>query len=136
MTLIYCAGPLFNTHERWYIERIAEILEGAGYKTFVPHRDAGILTEFKESMRAQVFRVDMESLSTCQACVALLTGSDPDSGTCSEIGYLYAKGVPVIGLSDDVRNMNNFVWGVCNEGKNLVRNLDDILPILSQYVKP
>lgn len=136
MALIYVAGPLFNSHERAYIERIAEILEKAGYQTFVPHRDAGVLTDFKESMRSQIFRADMQALSTCDGCVALLTGPDHDSGTCAEIGYLYAKGIPVVGISDDIRWMNNFIWGVCNEGKNLVKNLDDILPTLTQYLKP
>ena len=31
MTLIYIAGPLFNTHERWYLEHIADVLEKNGY---------------------------------------------------------------------------------------------------------
>ena len=43
MTKIYIAGPLFNTHERWYLEQIAAALEAAGYATFLPHRDAGLL---------------------------------------------------------------------------------------------
>ncbi len=43
MSYIYVAGPLFNTHERWYLERIAEALERARRTTFLPHRDAGLL---------------------------------------------------------------------------------------------
>lgn len=43
MPRVYVAGPLFNTHERWYLERIAEALESAGYETFLPHRDAGLI---------------------------------------------------------------------------------------------
>jgi nucleoside 2-deoxyribosyltransferase len=136
MTYIYIAGPLFNSHERAYLEQIATILEGAGYWTFLPHRDAGLLTEFREEMRTQIFRTDMEALSTCDACVALLTGPDHDSGTCAEIGYLYAKGIPVIGLTDDIRWLNNFIWGVCNEGKHLVRRIEDVLPLLTALVKP
>ena len=42
---IYIAGPLFNTHERWYLESIANLLEQAGYRTFLPHRDAGVLEQ-------------------------------------------------------------------------------------------
>ena len=136
MALIYVAGPLFNSHERAYIEQIAGILEKAGYQTFVPHRDAGLLTDFKESMRQQIFLTDMQALSNCDGCVALLTGSDHDSGTCAEIGYLYAKGIPVVGVTDDIRWLNNFIWGVCAEGKTLVKKADDILPTLTQYVTP
>ena len=36
---IYIAGPLFNAHERNYLELIASELEGSGYKCFLPHRD-------------------------------------------------------------------------------------------------
>ena len=36
---IYIAGPLFNYHERHYLEKIAEQLESNGYKCFLPHRD-------------------------------------------------------------------------------------------------
>ena len=63
MAYIYIAGPLFNRHERAYIEQIAAAVESAGYRTFVPRRDAGLLTEFREEMRTQIFRTDMEALS-------------------------------------------------------------------------
>ena len=36
---IYIAGPLFNVHEKKYLEEIAAALEGAGYDCFLPHRD-------------------------------------------------------------------------------------------------
>jgi nucleoside 2-deoxyribosyltransferase len=136
MAYIYIAGPLFNSHERAYIEQIAAAVESAGYRTFVPHRDAGVLTEFREEMRTQIFRTDMDALSSCDGCVALLTGPDHDSGTCAEIGYLYAKGIPVIGISDDIRWLNNFIWGMCSEGKTLVRRIEDAVPLLVARVKP
>ena len=136
MTKIYVAGPLFNTHERWYLEQIAAALEAEGYPTFLPHRDAGDLGEPTFEARDRVFHADLEALDECTACVALLTGPDHDSGTCAEIGYLYAKGIPVVGITDDIRWLNNFIWGVCNEGKNLVKSLDDILPVLTTYLKP
>ena len=36
---IYIAGPLFNVHEKKYLEEIAEVLEGADFDCFLPHRD-------------------------------------------------------------------------------------------------
>jgi len=39
---IYIAGPLFNAHERNYLELIASELEGSGYKCFLPHWDQSL----------------------------------------------------------------------------------------------
>ena len=36
---IYVAGPLFNTHEKRYLEKIAIELESNGFECFLPHRD-------------------------------------------------------------------------------------------------
>ncbi len=78
MKLIYVAGPLFNTHERWYLERIAEALEAAGYRTFLPQRDAGLVKPDSIEMRNRIFHADIEALNACDLCVALLTGADHD----------------------------------------------------------
>src|SRR5690349_1663613 len=110
MPHLYIAGPLFNTHERWFLEQIAGALEQAGYTTFVPHRDAGLVDKNQPFDRARIFRADMDALDIADGCVALLTGADHDSGTCGEIGYLYAKGKPCIGISDDLRSLNNLIW--------------------------
>lgn len=72
MTKIYVAGPLFNTHERWYLEQMASALEAAGYGTFLPHRDAGDLGEPTHEARDRVFEADLAALNECDACVALL----------------------------------------------------------------
>ena len=42
---IYIAGPLFNAHERNYLELITAKLEGSGYKCFLPHRDQSGIDE-------------------------------------------------------------------------------------------
>ena len=36
---VYIAGPLFNQHERQYLEDIAKHLESNGLECFLPHRD-------------------------------------------------------------------------------------------------
>lgn len=130
MTYIYIAGPLFNAHERWYLERIAEPLEEAGYQTFLPHRDAGVLDELTLAERGRVFDTDMKALDACDLCVALLTGADRDAGTSAEIGYLRAKGIPCVGITDDVRGLNNMIWGYCNRGQNIVKRVEEVLPLV------
>ncbi len=131
MKLIYVAGPLFNMHERWYLERVAEALEGAGYRTFLPHRDAGLVKPGLDAERLRIFNTDIEALKSCDLCVALLTGADHDSGTSAELGYLYALGKPCIGLTDDKRgNLNTIIWGICGYGKRIVCTVDELLEMV------
>jgi nucleoside 2-deoxyribosyltransferase len=130
MPRIYIAGPLFNTHERWYLERIAEALEGAGYATFLPHRDAGLVDFTEPGAQARIFRDDIAALDACDLCVALLTGPDQDSGTSAELGYMFAQGKPCFGLSDDFRYLNNMIWGICGEGARIAKDIAGLLDLL------
>ena len=127
MKSIYIAGPLFNIADRSYLEHIAEVLETAGFKTFLPHRDVGIIQQLTPEERARIFYGDLRALDQYDICVALLTGADHDSGTCAELGYCYAKGKPCYGITDDIRWLNNFIWGLCNNGKNIVKHPEDLL---------
>ncbi len=136
MPHLYIAGPLFNTHERWYLEQITALVEAAGYTTFLPHRDAGLVSRDAPFDRARIFRTDLHALEICDGCVALLTGADHDSGTSAELGYLYARGKPCIGISDDLRWTNNLIWGLCGEGQHLIRGMDELLPLLQRLLPP
>lgn len=134
MPRLYIAGPLFNTHERWYLEQIASALETAGYTTYLPHRDAGLVDKDKPLDRRRIFRADLEGLDSCDGCVALLTGSDHDSGTAAELGYMYARQKPCIGITDDMRWMNNMIWGLCGEGQYLATDINEALSIVGTLI--
>ena len=41
----YIAGPLFDDGERWWIERVDQVVREAGFTTFLPHRDNPMKTE-------------------------------------------------------------------------------------------
>ncbi len=133
---IYIAGPLFNIHERKYLEEIASTLEGAGYKCFLPHRDqTGIEedalkgTDMSQETKDRIFQNDLEALSNSDLTVALITGQDIDSGTCSEIGYTYSEGKPVIAIDAEERRYRNlFVEGMIYK---TVSNVNEILPAIN-----
>jgi hypothetical protein len=60
----------------------------------------------------------MEALDRCDAVVAILDGSDSDSGTCIEMAYARARGKPVIGVRTDLRDgevhgLNIMTAGIC-----------------------
>jgi nucleoside 2-deoxyribosyltransferase len=130
MHRVYIAGPLFNTHERWYLERITEAVEALGYATFLPHRDAGLVDLRDPASQSKVFRDDIAALDACDLCVALLTGPDQDSGTCAELGYMYARGLPCFGITDDFRYRNNMLWGICGEGARIAPDIDGLIAML------
>ena len=134
MKQAYIAGPLFDDHEREYLVKIAEIVESFGFNTFLPHRDAGLVTgDFTFEKKVKVFDVDIEFLEPAELVVALLTGRDVDSGTAAEIGYAYKSGKRLIGISaNTIKPINNFVWGLFNYGQDIVNNLDDLKYTLSK----
>ena len=52
---------------------------------------------------AGVFRVNLEGLSLADVTVAVCDGAQVDDCTAWEIGYAYARGIPVYGLRTDRR---------------------------------
>jgi nucleoside 2-deoxyribosyltransferase len=136
---IYVAGPLFSEHERTFLEllvkQIAVKLELDPEKDiFLPHRDAGDIGIHGEK-RDTVFEADLQFLDNCDLVIALLDGSDVDSGTAVEMGYAYSRGKAVFGILTDWRrwsspkreviNINNMIWGICGKGKRIFREIDD-----------
>ena len=134
MKQAYIAGPLFDDHEREYLVKIAEIVESFGFNTFLPHRDAGLVTgDFTFEKKVKVFDVDIEFLEPAELVVALLTGRDVDSGTAAEIGYAYKSNKRLIGISaNTIKPINNFVWGWFNYGQDIANNLDELKYTLSK----
>ena len=128
MDYVYIAGPLFDDHERRYLESISKIFEDRGYKTFLPHRDAGVVKDkYTKESKEEIFNTDIDALDKATIVVALLTGRDVDSGTAAEIGYAYATDKTLIGIdANNVKFLNIFVWGQLGKGKNILNSLEDL----------
>ena len=120
---IYIAGPLFNTHEKRYLEKIALELESNDFECFLPHRDQKGVTEeelnqldMSKATKEKIFNNDLNALETSDLTVALLTGQDIDSGTAAEIGFSYANKKPVVAITASERRFRNlFVEGMINK---------------------
>lgn len=95
---LYLAGPLFTTPEREWNVRLAERLEAAGHHVFLPQAHPA-----PEPTASAIFAKDLEGLDGAEGVVAIMDGTDPDSGTCWECGYAYAKGKPVVLFRSDLR---------------------------------
>ena len=120
---IYIAGPLFNTHEKGYLEKIAIELESNEFECFLPHRDQKDVTEeelkqlnMSNATKEKIFNNDLDALKTSDLTVALLTGQDIDSGTAAEIGFSYANKKPIIAITASERRFRNlFVEGMIDK---------------------
>jgi nucleoside 2-deoxyribosyltransferase len=102
---IYFAAPLFGLTERKTNRLLAETLE-----KMLPDTEVLLPQSFKYEGRfnAQttfglIFKACLNGLDASAAVVALLDGADADSGTAFEVGYAYAKGIPIIGVRTDYR---------------------------------
>ena len=133
---IYIAGPLFNAHERSYLELIAAQLEGSGYTCFLPHRDQSGIddselegTNLSQATKDKIFNTDLTALKAADLTVALITGQDIDSGTAAEIGFTYAKDRPIIAITACERRFRNlFVDGMISKTVDAVA---DLLPAIA-----
>jgi nucleoside 2-deoxyribosyltransferase len=98
---VYVAGPLFDEGERWFIEKVDQLISDLGFETFLPHRDNP--PKNKENVK-QIFQNDRQAIDDCDLVVANLNGITTDDGTAWEIGYAFAKGKYLVGLHTDWRS--------------------------------
>ena len=97
--MIYIAGPFFTDEERAFlkivIESVKEIFPNEELfipmEHFIPNGENLSNNEWAEA----VFKMDVEALNKCDHVVAAYLGLRSDTGTAWEIGYAYAKGIPV-----------------------------------------
>jgi len=130
---IYIAGPLFTPGDRKYIEEIADICKKCRYHVYVPHRNAGIY-KYRRRENGQIFfKNDLEAIDKSLLLIAILNGSDVDSGTAWEMGYAYAKNIKIIGMLEDTRkpslDLLNPMITHCAE--TIVTDLKDLKKILT-----
>jgi nucleoside 2-deoxyribosyltransferase len=150
---IYCAGPLFNPSERAEMEMLAETLELAGFKTFLPHRDgflfgatvpdlvrAGYPLHAAQWMARQaIFALDVcQVLLSCDGTVVNLNGRVPDEGAVVEGTMAWTAGKAVVLFKDDARSKidgldNPLVAGL--GGFRLVHRSEDLPPAIARALR-
>lgn len=104
---VYLAAPLFSAAEREFNARLASFLLDRHYRVILPQergddgavRDEGALRRLYEQLLFELEGADV--------VVAVIDGSDADSGTAWEMGYASARGIPVIALRTDFRRVGS-----------------------------
>jgi nucleoside 2-deoxyribosyltransferase len=139
MTKAFIAGPLFNLAQLIMLEKIAAELESINIKTFLPHRDVGLLwTDNKnipsEAKTLEVFKKDYAAVLECEIFIAWI--DDIDTGTSIELGIAYENKIPIFALHTDPRPyVNPMMIGICNEGKNIFPSIGSLTQAVKEFLK-
>lgn len=97
MRTIYFAGPLFSIAEINFNIALTDILKSNGYNVFLPQNECG------DNTGKAIYEICKSGIDGADVVVAILDGTDHDSGTAWECGYATGKGIPVIGVRTDFR---------------------------------
>lgn len=130
----YIAGPLFNDHEKWFLEQIDKVCKELGIDTFLPHRDTHFDSEVDT---VGIFKADVRGLVGKGLIIALLDGQDIDSGTATELGIAYCNSMPAIGITTDTirRSYSNAMpTAICEMSLGIVHSLEQLKAELSEFV--
>ena len=97
--MIYIAGPFFTDKERTFLKVLIKSVKKMfpneelfiPMEHFIPNGENLSNNEWAEA----VFKMKVEALNKCNRVVAAYLGLRSDTGTAWEIGYAYAKNIPV-----------------------------------------
>ena len=102
---IYLAGPLFTHAERLWnralFQQLSLLIPTA--RIILPQVEATKYIRESGLDFEGIVGSCIEQLDKANLILAILDGSDSDSGTSWECGYAYAKGKRVIGVRTDLR---------------------------------
>jgi len=161
---IYLASPYgFAPSTRGFLQKMKLMLKKRGYQVIDPWDDGGSLfkafrsrvgllsperrVEELKRLNHQIGERNRNAIESVDAIVAVLDGTDVDSGTASEIGFAFACGKTIFGYRGDIRltgeneaaqvNLQVQYW-IEESGKGkgrLVRTLPDLMTILDANIE-
>jgi nucleoside 2-deoxyribosyltransferase len=99
---LYIAGPdLFRPDALQWAENVRALCRLEGHEALIP-------LDGMQATAADIYRNNLRLIGEADVVLANLNpfrGSEPDSGTCVEIGYALALGKPVIGYVETLAPM-------------------------------
>ncbi len=97
--MIYLAGPLFTAAERAFNYNLADALERKFDESiFLPQDRCAAC-----GSPGEIFSCCKDGIDRSRLVLAVLDGTDVDSGTAFEAGYAHAREIPVVGIRTDFR---------------------------------
>lgn len=135
---IYLAAPLFSEAERTFNASVARLLEHHLFDVHLPQETGDDSDSRSSREQDRLFHSNTMALENSDYVVAIIDGADADSGTAWEIGYAYARKIPVIALRTDFRRIGNHehVNLMLEQSATLVRSTGELLAALGSPLPP
>ncbi|MBX4196778.1 nucleoside 2-deoxyribosyltransferase [Candidatus Pacearchaeota archaeon] len=133
---VYIAGKIGTESEKEMLERIDVLCKELGLKTFLPHRDVGIVKGMHDVQR--IFKGDIiEGFKDCRLVIASLDGLHVGAGTAWELGYAHAKGIPAIGIKTDesIKDALEYLSAILIASMPIVTSLDELKTKIKEVLK-
>jgi nucleoside 2-deoxyribosyltransferase len=130
---VYLAAPLFSVAERRYNYHLAKVLRTNLFEVYLPQDTGDDSHDRERSAHQAIFKKNLAALEAADLLVAVIDGADADSGTAWEMGYAFAKGIPVISIRTDFRMTGHqeHVNLMLEKSSAIVRSEEELLSRLS-----
>lgn len=102
---VYLAAPLFSAAERSFNSELAASLRARRFQVYLPQEHGDDRAGRSPAALRGLFERLVAALDVSDVVVAVIDGADADSGTAWEMGYAYARGIPVLALRTDFRRV-------------------------------
>jgi nucleoside 2-deoxyribosyltransferase/predicted secreted protein len=132
---VYLAAPLFSAAEKEYNMRLSEFLSSNFFEVYLPQEVGDDTGQRDGEAHSEIFRRHCMALDTTDMVVAVIDGADADSGTAWEMGYAYARGIPVFAIRTDFRmaGHHEHVNLMLEQSSRVVRSIRELLEALLEF---
>jgi nucleoside 2-deoxyribosyltransferase/predicted secreted protein len=129
---IYLAAPLFSEAQKIYNAHLAHLLSSQHYEVHLPQKYEDTAGSRSKNREKRIYWWNLSALTESDIVVAVIDGSDVDSGTAWEMGYATALGKRVIAIRTDFRRYsdNELVNLMLETEVDVVGSSDELLSLL------
>lgn len=129
---IYLAVPLFSEAQKIYNACLAGLLASRYYSVHLPQNFEDTAESWSKNREELIYRWNLAALKNSDIVVAVIDGSDVDSGTALEMGYATALGKRVIAIRTDFRRYsdNELVNLMLETEAEVAGNSEELLSLL------
>jgi nucleoside 2-deoxyribosyltransferase len=128
--VVYLAAPWFTYTQKVRHDTVLKLLDQWTLNVRSPFRIFVCPPDANELVRQATFRGNLEEIRNADFVVALTDEKDP--GTLWEMGYAFARGIPVVGVAIDLGD-NPFNLMLAEGCVTVCRTYEELRIVLENY---